>query len=183
VERVGALGHSRGGEGVRAAYNFYLDPNEPGTGPNWQARIPGMVIEAIFEIGPVDGQTSLTLNAAGTVWNVLLPMCDGDVFNLQGVRPFDRMMLITGESPAQKSTYTVWGANHNFYNTEWQISDSPGCFKHRRLFDHLLGSAEQRVTGLASVMALFRGNVGRRGTRCSTRTSTLSSRCRRWWPT
>jgi hypothetical protein len=158
---VGALGHSRGGEGVRAAYNFYLDPNQPGTGPNWQARIPGMVIEAIFEIGPVDGQTSLTLNAAGTVWNVLLPMCDGDVFNLQGVRPFDRMMLITDESPArQKSTYTVWGANHNFYNTEWQISDSPGCFKHKRLFDHLLGSAEQRVTGLASVMALFRGNVG-----------------------
>ncbi len=158
---TGFLGHSRGGEGVRAAYNFYLDPGQPGTGDNWQRRIRGMVIEAIFEIGPVDGQTSLILNAVGTVWNVLLPMCDGDVFNLQGVRPFDRMMLATGESPArQKSTYTVWGANHNFYNTEWQISDSPGCLAHRRLFGHLIGSPEQRVTGLASAAALFRGNVG-----------------------
>jgi hypothetical protein len=158
---VGFLGHSRGGEGVRAAYNFHLDPSQPGVGATWQARIPGMVVQGIFEIGPVDGQTSLVLNAAGTVWNVLLPMCDGDVFNLQGVRPFDRMMLIAGESPPrQKSTYTVWGANHNFYNTEWQVSDSPGCFAHKRLFDHLLGSAEQLVTGLASVMAFFRGNVG-----------------------
>lgn len=158
---VGFLGHSRGGEGVRAAYNFYLNPTEPGVEANWQLRIPGMIVEGIFEIGPVDGQTSLILNAAGTVWNVLLPMCDGDVFNLQGVRPFDRMMLIAGESPArQKSTFTVWGANHNFYNTEWQVSDSPGCFAHTRLFGHLLGSAEQRVTGLASVMAFFRGNVG-----------------------
>jgi hypothetical protein len=158
---TGFLGHSRGGEGVRAAYNFYLDPAQPGTGPNWQTRIPGMVIEGIFEIGPVDGQTSLILNASGTVWNVLLPMCDGDVFDLQGVRPFDRMLLVTGESPArQKSTFTVWGANHNFYNTEWQISDSPGCFAHRRLFGHLLGSSDQRATGLASAMAFFRGNVG-----------------------
>jgi hypothetical protein len=158
---VGFLGHSRGGEGVRAAYNFYLDPSQPGIGANWQTRIPGMVVQGIFEIGPVDGQTSLVLNAAGTVWNVLLPMCDGDVSNLQGVRPFDRMMLITNESPVrQKSTFTVWGANHNFYNTEWQISDSPGCLAHRRLFGHLLGSAEQLATGLASVMAFFRGNVG-----------------------
>jgi hypothetical protein len=159
---VGFLGHSRGGEGVRAAYNFYLDPSQPGAGPNWDTRIPDMVVQGIFEIGPVDGQTSIILNAAGTVWNVLLPMCDGDVFNLQGVRPFDRMMLnATNESPArQKSTFTVWGANHNFYNTEWQISDSPGCLAHRRIFAHLLGSDEQRVTGLASAMAFFRGNVG-----------------------
>lgn len=159
---VGFLGHSRGGEGVRAAYNFYLDPSQPGAGPNWDTRIPDMVVQGIFEIGPVDGQTSIILNAAGTAWNVLLPMCDGDVFNLQGVRPFDRMLLnATNESPArQKSTFTVWGANHNFYNTEWQISDSPGCLAHRRIFAHLLGSDEQRVTGLASAMAFFRGNVG-----------------------
>jgi hypothetical protein len=54
----------------------------------------------------------------------------------------------------------VWGANHNFYNTEWQLSDSPGCLGHKRLFDHLLGSPDQRITALASVLAFFRGHVG-----------------------
>ena len=88
-------------------------------------------------------------------------MCDGDVFNLQGVRPFDRMLRINSESPArQKSTFTVWGANHNFYNTEWQLSDSPGCFANQRLFDHLIGSADERTTAIASVVAFFVANVG-----------------------
>jgi hypothetical protein len=155
---VGLLGHSRGGEGMRAAYNFYQ--GDPG-GTNWQSLIGPVTFEGIFEIGPVDGQTSLTLNALGTAWNVLLPMCDGDVFNLQGVQPFDRMLRVTSESPVrQKSTYTVWGANHNFYNTEWQISDAPGCFANRRLFDHLIGSAEERTTAIASAVAFFVANVG-----------------------
>jgi len=158
---VGLMGHSRGGEGVRAAYNYYLNPALPARGQDWQTAIPGLSIKAIFEIGPVDGQTGILLNAPGTVWNVLLPMCDGDVFNLQGVRPFDRMLLDFAELPVvQKSTFTVWGTNHNFYNTEWQTSDSPGCFANERLFQHLYGSADQRAVALASVLALFRGNVG-----------------------
>jgi hypothetical protein len=158
---VGLMGHSRGGEGVRAAYNYYLNPALPARGKDWQSAIPGLHIRAIFEIGPVDGQTGLILNASGLVWNVLLPMCDGDVFNLQGVKPYDRMMLDFGELPAiQKSTFTVWGTNHDFYNTEWQISDSAGCFANQRLFDHLIGSPDQRTVALAAVLALFRGNVG-----------------------
>ncbi len=88
-------------------------------------------------------------------------MCDGDVFNLQGVRVFDRMLRNRTDNPAtQKSTFTVWGTNHNFYNTEWQLSDSAGCLGHRRLFDQLLGSADQRQTSMASVLAFFRAHVG-----------------------
>jgi len=153
---VGLMGHSRGGEGVRAAYNLYRDAGSP-----WPGQIGPVHFDGIFEIGPVDGQTSRVLNADGTTWNVLLPMCDGDVSNLQGVRPFDRMLLIRNElQPLQKSTYTVWGTNHNFYNTEWQLSDSAGCLGHKRLFPNLLGSAEQRVPAISSVLAFFRGNVG-----------------------
>ena len=144
---VGLMGHSRGGEGMRAAYEQYRAPGSP-----WPARIGTPIgFEALFEIGPVDGQTGPRanpnrLNADGLAWTVLLPNCDGDVFNLQGVKPFDRMMLITNESPARfKATYTVWGTNHNFYNTEWQFSDSPGCLGQTRLFPRLLGSADQRA--------------------------------------
>lgn len=156
--QLGMMGHSRGGEGVRAAYNQFRDAGSP-----WPARIGPTTFRGIFEIGPVDGQTSRVLNADGTAWNVLLPMCDGDVFNLQGVKPFDRMLRIFTDNPAtQKSTYAVWGANHNFYNTEWQVTDSDGCVGNGNppLFDFFVGSPEQRQTSLASLMAFFRGNVG-----------------------
>ena len=70
-------------------------------------------------------------------------------------------MLKTSESPARfKATYTAWGTNHNFYNTEWQFSDSPGCLGQTRLFPRLLGSADQRAVSSASFLAFMRGNVG-----------------------
>src|SRR5262249_21220157 len=80
--------------------------------------------------------------------------------NLQGVRPFDRMLRIFNENPTQKSTFTVWGANHNYFNSEWQVSDSAGCFFHPALFTFVNGSAEERQTGLVAAMAFFRANVG-----------------------
>ena len=160
--QVGLMGHSRGGEGMRAAYEQYRAADSA-----WPARIGTPIgFEALFEIGPVDGQTGPRTNpnrldADGLAWTVLLPNCDGDVFNLQGVKPFDRMLLKTGESPARfKATYTVWGTNHNFYNTEWQVSDSAGCLGQTRLFPELLGSADQRVASSASFLAFIRGNVG-----------------------
>ena len=174
---VGLMGHSRGGEGVRAAYNLYGEPGSP-----WPARILSPVgFKGIFEIAPTDGGTfdvvnqvavRRILNANGTAWNVMLPMCDGDVVDLWGVKPFDRMMISmasASENPAtQKSTYTVWGANHNYYNTEWQVNESAGCIDHKALFlvpgttgsSTQIGSANQRQTSLASLVGFFRANVG-----------------------
>ncbi|WP_394823016.1 hypothetical protein [Pendulispora albinea] len=154
--QLGLIGHSRGGEGMRAVYNLYRDSGSP-----WPARIGGVTFRGIFEIGPVDRQTSRTLDADGTVWSVLLPMCDGDVSSLVGIQPYDRMLQIPTESPVTpKSTFTVWGANHNFYNTEWQQSDSAGCTGHKALFPASIGSPEQRTTGLASMMGFIRANIG-----------------------
>jgi len=187
---AGFMGHSRGGQRVRAAYNLYRDPSidSRGTLIPWSTKIPGMSVKGIFEIAPTDnfvpttaaGAGSRYLNSDGTAWNVLLPMCDGDVLNLEGVRILDRMMSYTGgnagipaDSPAtQKSSYTVWGANHNFYNREWQLLDpylnpnGTGCIGDGN--DALFptppaggsGSANQRMTGSASVLAFFRANVG-----------------------
>lgn len=153
---VGLMGHSRGGEGMRAAIAQYQDAGSP-----WPARIGAVTFEGLFEIGPVDGQTSRILNAVGLPWNVLLPGCDGDVADLQGVKPFDRMMLIGTETAIHnKSTLQVFGANHNFYNTQWQLSDASSCDGQTAIFPSLLGSASQRMTAYVPFIRFFLAHVG-----------------------
>lgn len=154
--RVGMMGHSRGGEGVRAAYNLYYDANSA-----WPEKILAPVnIRAIFEIGPVDGQTSRVLNAFNTSWNVLLPMCDGDVSDLQGMNPLDRMMMANQEvRGASKSAIIVWGTNHNFYNTEWMQSDSKGCKNHNPLWTKIKGEELQRKTAVMTMVPFFKAKL------------------------
>jgi hypothetical protein len=192
---VGLMGHSRGGEGVRAALNLFNgaiptpngvdamnNPTFYGMNP-WPARIPGLNIRAIFEIAPTDfgmvlfppapvPPAPVFFNPNGTVWNVLLPMCDGDVNQLSGVKPFDRSIMSPEPTPIQKSSYTVWGTNHNFYNTQWMVTDPffppakvPASIICRgagntAIYPLSPGSANVTAVGLNSVMALFRGNVG-----------------------
>ncbi|MFO0736369.1 MAG: hypothetical protein U0270_10825 [Labilithrix sp.] len=159
---IGMMGHSRGGEGVRAAYNQYLDQ-----GSQWPSKILSPLgFKGIFEIGPVDGQTSRVLDAQGVSWNVILPMCDGDVSNLQGMKPFDRALAKNNETtPTPKGMFGVWGANHNYFNTEWQESDSSGCrgAGNVKLFETsgVSGSAKQQQAGLHALMGFFRGTVGK----------------------
>ncbi|WP_437676908.1 cellulose binding domain-containing protein [Sorangium sp. So ce131] len=162
-DQVGLLGHSRGGEAVRFAYNEYRR-----TGSPWPALIESPVgIRGIFEIGPTDqGQNGQLLNADQTAWNVILPACDWDLSSLPGLRPFDRMLHIAEPTPFFKSFYHVWGANHNYYNSEWQIADGnsggiQGCIDHEELFDPLeYGSPEQRETGRFAAVQFFTANVG-----------------------
>ena len=71
-----------GGEGMRAALAQYRDAGSP-----WPARIVSPVnFDGLFEIGPVDGQTHRILNAPSLPWLVVLPGCDGDVSDLEGVK-------------------------------------------------------------------------------------------------
>ena len=154
---VGLFGHSRGGEGVRAAYNLYHD-----MGSIWPARIPKLKMEAIFEIGAVDGQTSRVLDAQDTVWNQLIPVCDGDVSDFDGIRPFNRMVQTAGQNNSgQKSIYLVYGANHNFFNTEWQENDSFGCQFHNPLWTPKdWSSQKQQDIARHIVVDFFRANLG-----------------------
>jgi hypothetical protein len=159
--QVGLFGHSRAGEGVRAAYNLYKD-----VGSLWPATIgSALTIKGIFEVGPVDGQTSRILDAVGTAWNVLLPSCDGDVSNLQGMKPYDRMMSAHSEAAItdtqdSKSMFLVYGANHDFYNTEWTASDSAGCVAAAQLWKENGGSVTEQDTATRSVIPFFRAHVG-----------------------
>lgn len=157
---VGLFGHSRGGEGVLAAYSFYNDP-----GSDWPGLIGTPVrFEAMFELAPVDGQTSRTFVANNIPWTVLLPACDGDVSDLEGMKVYDRTLESYSETvPSRKSIYTVWGANHDFFNTEWQTSDSSGCSGagNAQIFDlPAAGSAAQQTASTYAVMGMFRAYVG-----------------------
>ena len=154
---IGLMGHSRGGEGVRAAMAQYQDAGSP-----WPAAIVTPVhIDGIFEIGPVDGQTSRILNAPGVPWTVLLPGCDGDVSDLEGVKPFDRMMMPGADTVAvPKASFEVYGANHNFYNSQWMQSDAGSCDGQTALFPDHPGSANQRYTAAVSFKRFVLANIG-----------------------
>ena len=58
---VGLMGHSRGGEAMRAVLAQYRDAKSI-----WPARIPNLKIRGIFEIGSVDGQAGRVLDADDT---------------------------------------------------------------------------------------------------------------------
>ncbi len=129
---VGLMGHSRGGEGIRAALAQYQDTNSI-----WATKIQGLKIQGLFEIGAVDGQTHRVLDADSTNWNQLLPACDGDVSDLSGSRPYNRMINKDPKNIfGEKSLNLVYGTNHNFFNTVWQNNDSsPGrCYLHQSIW-------------------------------------------------
>ena len=56
---------------------------------------------------------------------VLLPYCDGDVADLQGVHFYDDARYNVPGDSAFKHTILVMGANHNFYNTIWTPTEFP----------------------------------------------------------
>jgi len=167
-EQVGLFGHSRGGEGCRAALHELTLP-----GSMWPARITAISftpesqttldIRAIFELGAVDGQAGVELNAENVAWCALLPACDGDVWFQDSIRVFDRMMQGTETRSMPKATYFVLGMCANFFNTEFQVPESPGCGDtHQPLwsFDEI-ESIPQQTVARSAVMSFFRAFVGR----------------------
>ena len=161
LTRVGTMGHSRGGEGV---VRHYVLNNELGAPYG---------IKAVFPLAPVDFNRFVVNNAA---LNVLLPYCDGDVSDLQGVHFYDDARYNVAGDNAPKHYELVMGANHNFYNTIWSPSSPfPGAANDWLAFvqgghsdshcgkgktNQRLTEAQQRGTGLAYMSAFFRAYVG-----------------------
>jgi hypothetical protein len=161
MSRIGTMGHSRGGEGVVRHYVLNNSIGAP------------YGIKAVFPLAPVDFNRFVVNNAP---LNVLLPYCDGDVSDLQGVHFYDDARYNVPGDPAPKHYVLVMGANHNFYNTVWSPSSPfPGAANDWLAFvrgghsDRQCGSqrgsrrlteAQQRGTGLAYMSAFFRAYVG-----------------------
>jgi len=162
MTKIGTMGHSRGGEGVVRHYVLNDELGAP------------YGIKAVFPLAPVDFNRFTVNNAA---LDVLLPYCDGDVADLQGVHFYDDARYNVPGDLAPKHTILVMGANHNFYNTIWSPGSSsfPGATNDWMAFvpgghsDSQCGStpgnkrlteAQQRGTGLAYMSAFFRAYVG-----------------------
>jgi hypothetical protein len=161
LTRVGTMGHSRGGEGVVRHYVLNNSLGAP------------YGIKAVFPLAPVDFNRFVVNNAA---LDVLLPYCDGDVSDLQGVHFYDDARYNVPGDPAPKHYMLVMGANHNFYNTIWSPSSGiPGATNDWTTFvqggrsdshcgtgagNQRLTEAQQRGTGLAYMSAFFRAYVG-----------------------
>jgi len=103
MNRIGTMGHSRGGEGVARHYVYNRDLGSP------------YGVKAVLPLAPVDFSRELL---DGVNINVLLPYCDGDVADLQGAHYFDDARYVPGDQTNKHFTL-VMGGNHAFYNTIW----------------------------------------------------------------
>ncbi len=77
----------------------------------------------MFPLAPVDRLRELldSVNIA-----VLLPYCDGDVADLQGVHYFDDARYVEGDQ-TNKHYFLVMGGNHSFYNSIWAPGGWPAA--------------------------------------------------------
>ncbi|HEY0003710.1 MAG TPA: hypothetical protein VGB17_02780 [Pyrinomonadaceae bacterium] len=161
LTRVGTMGHSRGGEGVVRHFSYNASLGSPYN------------VRAVLPLAPVDFSRFVINNVA---LEVVLPYCDGDVNDNQGVHYFDDARYNVAGDTGAKHTVQVMGGNHNYFNTVW----TPGLFPAGTADDwsaytsggtsdpqcgtvsgnKRLTAAQQQGVGLAYTSAFMRVYVG-----------------------
>jgi dienelactone hydrolase len=152
--KLGLMGHSRGGEGVA----------------RFAAKKPvtGFTLGAVLPLAPTDFGRQIVTDVPLAV---ALPLCDGDVSDLQGIHYIDDGRYAKAGDTGSKLTVTVAGGNHNFFNTIWSPSsgetgagDDAGWTEPGSVCETgapgRLTETQQRVAGLAYVNGFFRFYLG-----------------------
>ncbi|MEM8997964.1 MAG: hypothetical protein AAGF23_24495, partial [Acidobacteriota bacterium] len=158
LDRIGLMGHSRGGEG--AMLHVLQNSVDP---------MP-FNIRGVLTLAPTDF-FRLVVNDVNI--GILLTDCDGDVNNLQGVRFYDDARYNQPRDIAFKHSFLILGGNHNYFNTVWTPSIFlPGSFDDAvftfeptcsSVGDYRLTEDEQQGVTLAYTSAFFRLYVGEEG--------------------
>ncbi len=168
INHIGLMGHSRGGDAAAQLAKRYEKENNPS-------------IKAVNLIAPANALRvfSEDFDLKNNALSVLLGYCDGDVPTLEGATYFDASRYHTSGVWAPKHMFTLMGANHNYFNTEWtdgififgnddwetrQVSGSAGItipsndsFCDKDIAGNgRLSSAEQRAAASAYISAFFR---------------------------
>lgn len=144
MDRIGTMGHSRGGEGV--VWHKIVDDE----------RAVPFGIDAVLALAPVDF-TGQEIN--NVPFAVMLPYCDGDVSDLQGIHFFDDSRYNVPGDTGAKHTVSFFGANHNFFNQVWSPSSRfPGTMDDAEfaLCQERWGERKQRRIGRSYVVGFFR---------------------------
>ena len=145
LDHIGLMGHSKGGEAV----SRFLELNV--------GRQPQYNIDGVVALAPSDsGNQAPGERAPGTNWAVLLPACDGDVFDVQGGNAFERAKAAPQGRRFAKFQWLVAGTNHDWFNTVWYQEDHdvriplarfPGMDLHRLAGVELRFGVRGRPTG------------------------------------
>jgi dienelactone hydrolase len=166
LERVGLVGHSRGGEAVAVAGVFNRLPFYPD-----DARVAfdyGFGIRGVAAIAPVDGQykpAGASTRLSNLSYFVLHGSHDGDMQSFHGERVFERVRFTDGAEHFKAGLY-VHRANHGQFNTTWGRGNSGGLGNRFLNLRPLLPKEDQervaRVFLSAFVEAAVRGEAGYR---------------------
>lgn len=156
MTRIGLMGHSRGGDAVTS----FIDYNRERTdGPRYPLR-------GVISLAPVDYERKAPY---GTPYMSILPMCDGDVSNLQGARFFERSQYIKGDDPFPRIQVSHQGSIHNWYNTVWyadggadgQGANDAACGNSAPFATNNVHPDNLRLSGSANPQAIVDAGDGR----------------------
>lgn len=155
MTKIALSGHSRGGEGVVAAQELNLTWPTPHS------------IVAVNAIAPTD-QNSISYLMTDAPYYLLIGARDGDVWNMQGYRTYDRAYPDGAVVRHPKSVACVYGANHNYFNTIWTDTAALGSpnpwagSKDDAQFvtvSQVMSAADQRQVALITICAFFRQHL------------------------
>jgi hypothetical protein len=121
IERgVGIIGHSRGGEAVSS---FPLYNRLRPTGRKYRIDADLAIAPVDYERASVYGTGSDGVSPWRTAWATILPLCDGDVSNVQGARIYMNSLHAATNDPSPKIQWDLQGTDHNYSNTIWNADD------------------------------------------------------------
>ncbi len=160
LTKVALSGHSRGGEGVVAAEHL----NDTWPTPH--------SIVAINAIAPTDQNSLAGISYVPdeAAYYLTLGARDGDVSSMQGLRTYDRAYPQGAPNRDDKTLATIYGANHNYFNTIWTDATALGSPNpwasavddgtHWGVVaapgEYVMTAADQRQAALTTVAAFFR---------------------------
>jgi hypothetical protein len=118
---VGIIGHSRGGE---AASSFPLyNRLRPGGGRKYRIDAALAIAPVDYERAAVYGTGSDGVSPWRTAYATILPLCDGDVSNVQGARIYMNSLHAATNDPSPKIQWDLQGTDHDYSNTIWSNDD------------------------------------------------------------
>lgn len=159
LTKIGLAGHSRGGEAITVANLFNTTLHNAGdVNHNFDFSI-----KALYAIAPVDGQigtgvyagTPVVVNTAD--YFIMHGSHDGDVFNFGGLKTYDRAFPLASMAGGYKGLLFVYGANHNYWNTEWASHSNDGTAITSPLAQ--ITPAQQQSIGKVYVSAFFQASL------------------------